>query len=329
MRVLSLFDGISCGMVALHRAGILPSVYDAFEIDKYAIAISKYQYQKIRHHGNVFGADFNRFDGCDLLLAGSPCQFWSISKKKRELDNTGEGWKLFSRFLDALRHAYPKYFLYENVASMPQQIRDSISTELGVQPILINSNLVSAQQRKRLYWTNIPNVTQPEDKQICLQDVLVKDTAHMRKSFCLDASYYKDANLKHMLEKHKRTLVFSSAMSHTSIQLSSFGKKRQGERIYSVRGKAVSIKANGGGQGANTGLYFIDLPDGDYYVRKLTPMEAERCQTLPENYTSHGINEKDEIVPISNTQRYKCIGNGWTVDVISHILKHIPLEDQC
>ena len=345
MKVLSLFDGISCGMLALQRAGIPVECYDAFEIDKYAVTVSKRNFPVIVHHGNVYDGDFTQFRGYDLLLGGSPCTYWSIAKKDREVDCNGEGFRLFKEYVRALEESGCKYFLYENNYSVHQNIKDEISKTLGVEPIMINSALVSAQNRKRCYWTNIPNVVQPEDKGILLADILENGMPWQDKSYCMTASY-DGAVIYNTLERKQRTMVAvpvgaaqrgryvdgekteqhieiredgksnclttvqKDSLVCSPIRIGHYGKGGQGQRIYSVVGKSVTLSANGGGQGAKTGLYKIDLPDGDYVIRKLTPVEAERLQTLPDNYTAG----------ISNTQRYKCIGNGWTVDVIAHIL---------
>lgn len=306
MKVLSLFDGISCGMLALQRAGIQVDEYHAFEIDNYAINVSKKNFPGIIHHGNVFDADFKQFNGFDLLIGGSPCTYWSIARKNRETDINGEGFKLFSQYVKALKKVKPKYFLYENNYLIHKNIKAEISNCLGIEPILINSALVSAQSRKRYYWTNIPNMKQPNDKGIILEDIIESGIPWQEKGYCITASY-SGATFKNTLEKKQRTMIAEP------VRIGQYGNGGQGQRIYSVKGKSVSLKANGGGQGAKTGLYKIDLPDGNYIIRKLTTVEAERLQTLPDNYT-YGI---------SNNQRYKCIGNGWTIDVISHIFKQI------
>jgi DNA (cytosine-5)-methyltransferase 3A len=307
MKVLSLFDGISCGRLALERANLPVERYDAFEIDKYAIAISKNNFPDIVHHGDVFKGDFKKFKGYDLLIGGSPCTYWSVAKKGRETTADGEGFRLFMEFVRALKESQCRYFIYENNYSIHQNIKAEISEKLGVQPIIINSALVSAQNRKRCYWTNIPSVIQPQDKGILLKDILESGIGWQDKSYCMTASY-NGAVFRNTLERKQRTMVAEPVIK--PIRVGEYGKGGQGQRIYSVYGKSVSLTANGGGQGAKTGLYKIDLPDGDYIIRKLTPVEAERLQTLPDNYT----------MGISNTQRYKCIGNGWTVDVIAHIL---------
>ena len=228
------------------------------------------------------------------------------------------GWALFMKFVEAVRMISPRFFLYENVASMPHNIKAYITEELGVEPVLINSALVSAQNRKRLYWTNIAGVTQPTDKGIVLQDILETGVTAREKSYCIDACYYKGGSSKRLdNQSGKRQMVYVPA------RVGHYGKGGQGSRVYSVHGKTITLMGNGGGRGARTGLYKVELPDGDYTIRKLTPIEAERCQTLPDNYTAFGVDDSGKTVNISNTQRYKAIGNGWTVDVIAHILSRM------
>lgn len=303
MNVLSLFDGISCGMVALKRAGIPVDRYIAYEIDKYAIQTSTKNYPEIIRRGNVFEGGFSDYRGVDLLIGGSPCTYWSIAKRDRETDCGGEGFRLFMQYVRALDETGAQYFLYENNYSIHQNIKDEISRRLGVQPVMINSALVSAQQRKRCYWTNIPNVTQPADKGILLKDIIDNAVPWQGKSYCLTANY-SGAYLKNTLERHQRTMVA------VPIRIGDIGSNAQAHRVYSVHGKSISLSASKGGQGSGTGLYKIDLPDGDYIIRKLSPVECERLQTLPDNYTAG----------VSDRQRYRQLGNGWTVDVIAHIL---------
>ena len=369
--VVSLFDGISCGRLAFDRAGIKVGSYKAFEIDKYAKSISRYNYPDTEYYSDVLEADFSQFTDVDFVIGGSPCTFWSIAKNNRETDKNGIGWKLFMKFIEAVKIIKPQYFLYENIASMPKNIKEYITEEFEAEPIMINSALVSAQQRKRLYWTNISKVKQPYDKGILLNDILEKAVAWQDKSYCITEAY-SGAFLLNMLKRKQRTIVTESiknsqydkkivyelaipvgaalrtredkagkfkhlevrkddklnslttvltdSMICQPFRVGTVGKGGQGERVYSVFGKTVCLSAKGGGKGAQTGLYKINLPDGDYIVRKLTPIEAERCQTLPDNYTCFGIDDMGRKIKISNTQRYKCIGNGWTVDVIAHIL---------
>lgn len=324
MKVLSLFDGISCGMLALQRAGIEIKEYHAFEIDKYALQISEQNFPEIVQHGNVFDGDFRQFQGFDLLIGGSPCTYWSVAKKGRETTSDGEGFKLFMQYVRALQESQCRYFLYENNYSIHKNIKAEISKKLGVEPITINSSLVSAQHRKRCYWTNIPNVMQPEEKGFLVKDILecvvseheiiVPNTKPIiinsinGKSRTIKAQYMNTS-----IANATRQDSFGATVIAKPVRIGKIGNGGQGQRIYSVHGKSVTLSANGGGQGAKTGLYKIDLPDGDYLIKKLSPVEAERLQTLPDNYTKG----------ISDTQRYKCIGNGWTVDVIAHILKNI------
>lgn len=349
MKVLSLFDGISCARVALERVGIPVEAYYASEIDKYAIQVSLKNYPDTKHIGNVIGVCRPRAYNVsiDLLIGGSPCQDLSIAKKDRKgLDGERSG--LFWEYVRILREVKPKYFILENVASMPKEAKEIITRELGVEPIMINASLVSAQNRKRLFWTNIPNVTLPEDRGILLKDILevevdekynvhsdnwrvARNTVDVNnKSRCLNASNYKGA--------------LNDGMS--LIRVGQIGKGGQGDRIYSPDGKSVGLSALGGGRGAKTGLYVVpvalrnrgsgkkpeynntgkansmttvqtdSMVEQDFAIRKLTPIECERLQGLPDNYTEG----------ISNTQRYKCLGNAFNVDVVAHILGFIPYE---
>lgn len=352
MKVLSLFDGISCGRVALERASFEVERYAAFEIDKYAIKVSDKNYPDIERYGDVFEGDYKQFEGFDLLIGGSPCTFWSIAKQGRETGIDGEGGRFFREYVRALHESKCKYFLYENNHSIHKDIKAAISTALGVDYIMINSALVSAQQRKRCYWTNIPGITQPEDRGLLLNDILESgkgiNTAKSGKSLTLVATYGKRAMSNILSNKSRRTTGVAEVVCVAQrgryfngedktrqciegrkdgktncfttttkdnlvavpIRIGDIGSTGQAQRVYSVHGKSVCLSTASGGQGAATGLYKIDLPDGDYIIRKLTPVEAERLQTLPDDYTDC----------ICNTQRYKTLGNGWTVDVIAHIL---------
>lgn len=235
MKVLSLFDGISCGMVALERAEISVEKYTAFEIDKYAITVAYKNYPQIEHCGNVFNADFTKFQGYDLLLGGSPCTYWSVAKKGRETTCDGEGFKLFMEYVRALRESKCKYFLYENNDSIHQNIKDEISKQLGVKPIMINSALLSAQQRKRCYWTNIPNVTQPEDKEILLKDIIESGLPWQDKSYCM-TSTYGGAIFKNTLERKQRTMIAEPVILQRSHGFNKGGVKHN---------KCPTITANG------------------------------------------------------------------------------------
>lgn len=302
--VFSAFDGAGIGLLALKRAGIPVEKYYASEVDKYAIQVAKKNHPEIIHVGDVKQCYARNFPKIDLLIGGSPCQDLSIAKANIEgLKGARSG--LFWHFVRLLRTMKPRYFLLENVASMSKEDKAKITEIMGVEPILINSALVSAQQRKRLYWTNIPGITQPQDKGILLKDVLENGSAMDLKSRAIISSAGRTTEREYF-KKQQGTMVAAPV----KIGLID-GTDCQQNRVYSVFGKSVSIKGNGGGWGANTGLSKIDLQDGDYTVRKLTPVECERLQTWPDNYTEG----------VSNTQRYKIIGNGWTADVIAHIFK--------
>ena len=182
MKVLSLFDGMACGMIAMQLAGVQVESYDAYEIDKYAIKTAQHNFPMIKEHGDVFAADFTQYKGVDFLIGGSPCTYWSIAQtKKRETVASGMGWELFSQYVRALHEAKPKYLIYENNKSMSKDIRASIDKAFGFEAVLINSALVSAQNRQRLYWVgrrnedgtySKVNVEQPADRGILLKDVL-------------------------------------------------------------------------------------------------------------------------------------------------------------
>ena len=295
MKVLSLFDGISCGRLALERADIPVERYVAYEIEPNAIKVSKANWDDIEHCGDVTVADFSQYKGFDAIIGGFPCQDLSINKKDRKgLEGKRSG--LFWHLVRAIEEVKPKYFLVENNYKMPQKDQDIITKTLGVEPILIYSGKVSAQSRYRLYWTNIPNVQQPEDLHIYLKDIV-------------ERSEVKEKDFTNLTRFNNKTYTNYNRPA----RIGTIGKGGQGERVYRVEGKSVTLTANGGGRGAKGGLYLINN-----MVRKPTPIECERLQTLPDNYTAG----------LSDNERRKVIGNGWTVDVIAHILKSIPEEDK-
>jgi DNA-cytosine methyltransferase len=275
MKVLSLFDGISCGRVALERCGFDIESYDAYEIDKSAITISRKNYPKIKQHGSVVGADFTQYKGYDLLIGGSPCFGFSMAGQRLAFDDPRSA--LFFEFVRALKESCPKYFLLENV-KMKKEHEKVITEYLGVKPILINSNLVSAQNRQRLYWTNIPNITQPEDRGILLKDILEPDNG----TYPLSKRHYE-----------------------------AFLKSYPSWKESTLDGKSKPILASYYRQPPYCPYIRCEFTESGY--RRLTPVECERLQNLPDNYTEG----------VSNSSRIKAIGNGWTVDVISHILKNI------
>ena len=216
MKVLSLFDGMACGMIAMQLAGVEVESYDAYEIDKYAIKTAQHNFPMIKEHGDVFGADFTQYEGVDFLIGGSPCTYWSIAQtKNRETVASGIGWELFSQYVRALHEAKPKYFIYENNKSMSKEIRASIDKTFGFESVLINSALVSAQNRQRLYWVgkrnadgtySKVNVEQPDDRGILLRDILETGIAWQEKSYNL-TTRCNGAIPSDTLKRHRHTMV--------------------------------------------------------------------------------------------------------------------------
>ena len=414
MNVLSLFDGMSCGQIALNRLGVKYDKYFASEIDKYAMQITKQNYPDTIHIGDVTAIKAAELPKIDLLMGGSPCQGFSFAGSQLAFDDPRS--KLFFEFVRLLKELKPKYFLLENVR-MKKEYLDIITEHLGVEPILINSALVSAQNRQRYYWTNIPGIAQPKDKGIVLKDILEKGfNSEKDKSYCLDANYYKGSSVENYIKKSRRQMVFESpkqvgiatdingydiikrvySENGKSPTLTTMGgghrepkvmvksmtevrtpeanqirykhkretgkdwsprhmrhlverdddkmntitasmtkqhivkimidktkpnqinpsKKAGGkqpymqDRVFAEQGKAHALTASFANH-TNVGL--TKDTTQDIYWRKLTPLECERLQTVPDNYTQG----------VSNTQRYKMLGNGWTVDVICHILSNL------
>lgn len=264
MNVLSLFDGMSCGQIALERAGIKVDNYYASEIDKYAIQVTKKNYPKTIHIGSVVNVVADNLPIIDLIVAGSPCKGFSNAGDGSNFEH--EESKLFFEFVRVLSECKVKNpkikFLFENV-KMKKEWELVINKILGVRPIRFNSSLVSAQIRARLYWTNIMVNSMPERKKIHLSEIIESGFVDRQKAFCIDANYAKGGNEKQYREKSRRQLVY------------------------------------------------LDKSMTEF--RKLTVSEVEKLQTVPVGYTSC----------ISDSQAYKCLGNGWTIDIIAHILKHI------
>lgn len=321
MNVLSLFDGISCARVALERAGIKVNTYYASEIDKYAIQISKKNYSNIIQIGDI--KDISNISAkIDLMIGGSPCQDLSIAKKDRK-GLSGDRSGLFYEYVRILNEVKPKYFILENVNSMPKEAKKTITKELfSVEPVMINASLVSAQNRKRLFWVGKlvgdtyvkVDVPQPEDRGILLKDILEQK---------VDEKYYIKINdkygLKGLCKLNEKSKLMTASMHKgygndrvTTVRIGSLNSGGQADRIYSPDGKSVGLSALGGGRGAKTGLYL-----NNKQIRKLTPIECERLQGLPDNYTEG----------VSNTQRYKALGNAFNVDVVTHILKYIKIAE--
>lgn len=312
MKILSLFDGISCGRIALERAGIKIDNYFASEIDKYAIQVSKKNYPDTIHIGSVTDVYYNWWSlyncnqdepifnwNIDLLIGGSPCQSFSIAGKQEWFD--GKSW-LFYEYLRILKEVKPKYFLLENV-KMKKEWQDIISKELWCEPIEINSSLVSAQNRKRLYWTNIPWIEQPKDRNIFLKDIL-EDT--------VDEKYFMTIEqFKNLWFESLQRLYFEKAPTLST----KGGWHRQPKILCNLYNQRIMIEKC---WTLWTGQWFTNkqwyqVIEGLHRIRKVTPLECERLQTLPDNYTEW----------VSNTQRYKAIGNWWTADIIAHIFSYI------
>lgn len=303
-----------------------------------------------------------------LTIGGSPCTHWSIAKKQgRETEPEGQGWELFQNYKIALEKFRPEYFLYENNNSISAAIKERITAELGVEPIMINSALVSAQSRKRVYWTNIPGVEQPEDRGIVLRDILESGVCWREKAYTLMASH--ERSVVNAIARNGK-FPFNGAAEPVRIGTIESGTQTNHDskpfRVYSPDGKGVTLQGEAGGYGAKTGLYAVPvnpsefagegavypitfdaegqmqaeiegrqrviyevqdgritikgeqypvkLAGGFYIIRKLTVLECKRLQTVPDSY----------IFPVSDTQAYRQLGNGWTVDVIAHILSFCP-----
>ena len=401
MNILSLFDGMSCGRLALDRLGIKVDKYYASEIDKYAIEVASANYPDTIQIGDVCDVKGEDYPDIDLILAGSPCQGFSFAGHQLAFDDPRSA--LFFEFVRVLKEVNPKYFLLENV-KMKKEFLDIISDQVGVEPILINSSLLSAQNRQRYYWTNVPGVEQPEDRGLVLKDILeteadeqpTKDPERNRrhhktpeqKSLTMTATMYKGAGNNGMTlvplgkpqrvgtanikghdsikrvysqegksptlttmqgghrqpkvaiekniavdeEKKQLTIREATKKGYTVIEDGDCfdathinSKTRRGRnmkhksnaltagnydyRRFKIRNKSKTVRSGGRGSYDRHEWDSVD----EMHWRKLTPLECERLQTVPDNYTNH----------VSNTQRYKMLGNGWTVEVIAHILRNM------
>ena len=336
MDVLSLFDGMACAYIAMNNAGLKVDNYYAYEIDSHAIMTAKHNFPDIQEFGDVFDADFSTHNRVDFLIGGSPCTYWSKGQlsKRRERTASGTGWELFTQYVRAVNEAQPSVFIYENNLSMSHDVMQAITDELHVQPIYINSSLVSAQDRKRLYWVGIRNpdgsyrkaeVERPENKHIHILDILdTHDNIDKISAVCDTES---DEPVKVFIYPRRDGIQTNG----------------QAYRVYSQYGKAPCLKSTRGGGGAKTGLYAIDslkdqnntydvrdgiievygskytikLGDGTYCIRNLSVDECKRLQTVPEWYS---------FSYVSDTQSYKMLGNGFTCDVITHIIKSCMKE---
>jgi DNA-cytosine methyltransferase len=302
MNVLSLFDGMSCGQIALNKLGIKYDNYFASEIDKYAIQVTQNNYPNTKQIGSVTEVRGKDLPQIDLLIGGSPCQSFSVAGDGSGFNGKS---KLFWEFVRVLNETNPRYFLLENV-KMKKEWEQVITDALGVEPILINSNLVSGQNRKRLYWTNIPNIAQPKDRGILLKDILQNS---------VEEKYFYSEKAISYLDRSKINKRFANySDSEKANCLTAVFSKSLPYNVYVDQKKSYCLTSNYGNMACvnyNKGQGQIVFDNKT--IRRLTPVECERLQTVPENYTDC----------VSNTQRYKMIGNGWTVDVIAHIFKSI------
>jgi DNA (cytosine-5)-methyltransferase 1 len=358
MRVLSLFDGMSCGQQALERIGLKVDTYFASEIDKYAIQVTMANYPNTIQLGSV--VDVNGYDlpKIDLLIGGSPCQSFSFAGKRKGMSTKdeqeiltldhylqlkSEGYEfegqsyLFWEYMRLLHEVKPKYFLLENVM-MGEKWEKVLSKAIGVNAIEINSSLVSAQNRRRLYWTNIGMesaglfgdlesiIQQPKDKGILLKDVLESDVdekyflSEKMISWLDRHSIKMGIEIKKLNENQKSSCLTSSAQTKQNLSTDYIIQNRevrqlnpslesggvqpyQQNRVYDADGISPALCA-----------FKSDLNIKlNNQIRRLTPVECERLQTVNDNYTNH----------VSDSQRYRMLGNGWTVDVIAHIFGYI------
>jgi len=350
MNVLSLFDGMSCGRIALDRLGIKVDNYYASEIDKYAMKVSEANYPDIIQIGDVTKINYDELPQIDLIMGGSPCQGFSFAGKQLAFDDPRSA--LFFEFVKCVKELKPKYFLLENVR-MKKEYLDIISEQMGVDPICINSALVSAQNRVRYYWTNIPGIEQPEQRGIVLRDILETNKSDIldniqEKSYVIKAQYYKNSKANFEANNGFRATGIPQKPIQVGTAVDIKGHD-QIKRVYSEDGKSSTLTTCGGGHrepkvlaGAFRGRYdddgtikqHLELRQGgktnslitvqkdnvvtkdNVYWRKLTPVECERLQTVPDDYTNH----------VSNSQRYKMLGNGWTIETITHILKNMEIQ---
>lgn len=358
MNVLSLFDGMSCGQIALERAAIRVNNYYASELDKYAIKVTQTNYPNTHQLGDV--TKWKEWDidwaSTDLLIGGSPCQGFSFAGKQLAFDDPRS--KLFFVYVDILDHIRsmnPEVkFMLENV-KMKQEYMNVISQQLGVEPVFINSALVSAQNRQRYYWANW-EFGQPEDRGVTLNDIIEESIMYSPAAVVgrkLNAQGKRDDTLQIKTSQYlevgtsSKSRCLSTVCKDTVISslppgrypvnrtglifLGGFSQRvrlddgkflsrnfREGGRIYDTDGKACTLTSQSkGAEGGYSGLYGKVALNKIHY-RNLSPLECERLQTVPDNYTNH----------VSNTQRYKMLGNGWTVDVVTHILKHLKIKKE-
>lgn len=305
MRVLSLFDGICCGHLALERAEIKIDSYDAYEIEKNAIKATEANFPDVIHHGDVTKEDFTKYKGkIDLLIGGSPCTNLSMAGNGQGLKGTQS--KLFYEYARAIKEVCPKYFLLENVI-MKKEWEDIITNILGVEPIEINSSLVSAQNRRRLYWTNIPNVTLPEDKNITLEDIL-EDIEFPNPAAIRGRRLNKATIVGRRLDKNGHRKDTDKTIPITQCLEVRATNTEKSNCLTTVDKDNVLTPLP---IGRHPDAFKDNLP-----FRYYTTKEMCRLQTVPDDFLN--------MIPDSAAR--KALGNGWTVDVIAHIFSFLPDE---
>jgi len=334
MNVLSLFDGMSCGQIALDQLDIPVDNYYASEIDKWAMQITQKNYPNTIQLGDVTKIDLDALPKIDLLIGGSPCQGFSFAGKQLNFDDPRS--KLFFVYVYVLQTLKPKYFLLENVR-MKKEYQDVITQYLGVKPIEINSKLVSAQSRNRLYWTNIPNVTQPGDRGIYLRDILEQDATEPMLSNIYGGFKEKQPRVHTDKSVTIRTAAGGGHIPMVALKKFDIPDEYIRMQIRGLLGNS-KYKDNFKWNWDTDGRILVTRPDGlkiqrvgriafpdtkaeivtalsqpHTAFRKLSPLECERLQTVPDRYTEG----------VSNHQRYRMLGNGWTVEVIKHIFKEM------
>jgi DNA (cytosine-5)-methyltransferase 3A len=333
INVLSLFDGMSCGQIALEKAGIAVENYFASEIDKYAIQVTMHNYPNTKQLGSVVNVDGYNLPKIDLMIGGSPCQSFSFAGKRKGMSTKceteiltlehyielkSEGYEfegqsyLFWEYMRLLNEVKPKYFLLENVI-MGEKWEKILSKAIGVNPIEINSALVSAQNRRRLYWTNIgmqPSglfgdlasiIQQPKDKCIFLKDILESE---------VDKKYYLNTNS--VISDGYNVIVPNSDVEIQ--RLNNNQKKKFDQNPNTDKASCLTLAQGRAGSSDEYIDSVSKIAKIQGKIRRLTPVECERLQTVKDNYTA----------VVSDTQRYRMLGNGWTVDVVSHIFSYLP-----
>ena len=314
LRILSLFDGMSCAQIALNRLGIKNYTYFASEVDKYAMSVTQHNFPNTVQLGDIRHWRSWELEDIDLIIGGSPCQGLSRSGKQEGLVDDRSA--LLWYFVDIVSYYQDATWVLENVVPRHSHWTDRITETLGLQPVLINSKLVSAQSRNRLYWSSI-DFPQPADKGISIYDILEADFPSNINTYVPETYYRTPEDVA--LFRQKVQAAEKNAQNGLLVMIMS---KRM-ERTGVLLNKSLTLESTNW-KGLNRSQHqtaIIDLNGDDIRMRQLTPLESERLQTVPDNYTNipHPFFKNKSL---SNTQRYKMLGNAFTVDVISHILSY-------